>query len=502
MRINFKTIGAFFTIIFFQSITQAQEYRYTETLFSAVEVTENVVYQNAPFIDYPYTVEINTTSQELKMDIFVPEGDTNENKPAIIFAHSGGFLSGNKNHDDMMAFCDSLSKKGYVTATIEYRLGFNIITNPNTHGTRAVYRGIQDGMAAVRYLRANASMYNVDSEKIYFVGSSAGSFIGLHSIYMNDNELPEDIGTVSYINITPPFSHTTPDLGPLNVGNNLSFDGQPDAVVALWGAIQNTDLINSNNDKPVFLIHGGIDSVVPFEIGSPFGYAALNYTYGSNEINNRLEALELTNKETYFVPDGEHEFYGTDNGTWSNGIGGNEYWGIIFEKITNFFWQQHKPTANFTHSNNDLTVDFIDTSIGALSWRWDFGDGNISTEQNPSHTFEETGDYEVKLYIENEILSWDEKVVMINNSLSITENESIDFNYYPNPTKKDIYFSFENKYQSVKIELYNITSQLIREKTFYDSKKVIFNLDNISKGMYFAKITKDQKTHLLKIVKE
>jgi hypothetical protein len=91
---------------------------------------------------------------------------------------------------------------------------------------------------------------------------------------------------------------------------------------------------------------------------------------------------------------------------------------------------------------------------------------------------------------------------MINNSLSITENESIDFNYYPNPTKKDIYFSFENKYQSVKIELYNITSQLIREKTFYDSKKVIFNLDNISKGMYFAKITKDQKTHLLKIVKE
>ena len=130
MRINFKTIGAFFTIIFFQSITQAQEYRYTETLFSAVEVTENVVYQNAPFIDYPYTVEINTTSQELKMDIFVPEGDTNEYKPAIIFAHSGGFLSGNKNHDDMMAFCDSLSKKGYVTATIEYRLGFNIITNP------------------------------------------------------------------------------------------------------------------------------------------------------------------------------------------------------------------------------------------------------------------------------------------------------------------------------------------------------------------------------------
>ena len=31
------------------------------------------------------------------MDIFTPEGDTNLKKPAIILAHSGGFLLGNKN---------------------------------------------------------------------------------------------------------------------------------------------------------------------------------------------------------------------------------------------------------------------------------------------------------------------------------------------------------------------------------------------------------------------
>ena len=163
---NLKTIAAFLTSIFFQCITQAQDYRYTETLFFTSIVSQNIVYDNAPSINSPYNIESDTTSEDLKMDIYVPQGDTNTTRPAIIFAHSGGFLLGNKNHDDMMAFCDSLSKKGYVTATMNYRLGFNLFTNPNMHGTRAVYRGIQDGKAAVRYMRANASTYKVDEDKI------------------------------------------------------------------------------------------------------------------------------------------------------------------------------------------------------------------------------------------------------------------------------------------------------------------------------------------------
>ena len=493
--------------MFFSLLVQAQEYRYTNTIFSSSNSTENVVYQTAPSINSPYTIESNTLNEDLKMDIYLPEGDTNSKRPAIILAHSGGFLLGSKNNDDMIAFCDSLAKKGYVTATIDYRLGFNLITNVNMHGTRAVYRGIQDGMAAVRYLRANASDYNIDENKVYFIGSSAGSFIGLHSIYMDDTELPSEINTTNYVNATPPFSHTAPDLGPLNIGDNLNFNGKPDALVALWGAIQNTNLINTNNDIPVFLVHGRNDAVVPFEIGSPFGYSLLNDTYGSSVINNRLENIGITSKETYFVADGDHEFYGTDNGTWSNGSSGNEYWDIIFEKITTFLWKQHKPTANFQwtqegENSSEGTVNFEDLSSGATNWLWDFGDGNTSTEQNPIHTYNDLGVYQVTLYIENNILSWDEITIEINTTLSTTENEIIDFSYFPNPTIGHLNFSLKEHYSSIKIEVYDLKGQLVQEDNFTNSSDVLVDISNIAKGIYFVMLTKENKTYPIKIVKQ
>ena len=494
-------------IVFFSLLVQAQEYRYTNTIFSSSNSTENVVYQTAPSINSPYTIESNTLNEDLKMDIYLPEGDTNSKRPAIILAHSGGFLLGSKNNDDMIAFCDSLAKKGYVTATIDYRLGFNLITNVNMHGTRAVYRGIQDGMAAVRYLRANASDYNIDENKVYFIGSSAGSFIGLHSIYMDDTELPSEINTTNYVNATPPYSHTAPDLGPLNIGDNLNFNGKPDALVALWGAIQNTNLINTNNDIPVFLVHGGDDAVVPFEIGSPFGYSLLNDTYGSSVINNRLESIGITSKETYFIADGDHEFYGTDNGTWSNGSSGNEYWDIIFEKISTFLWKQHKPTANFQwipegENSSEGTVNFEDLSSGATNWLWDFGDGNTSTEQNPIHTYNDLGVYQVTLYIENDILSWDEITIEINTTLSTTENEIIDFSYFPNPTIGHLNFSLKEHYSSIKIEVYDLKGQLVQEDNFTNSSDVLVDISNIAKGIYFVMLTKENKTYPIKIVKQ
>ncbi len=59
-------------------------------------------------------------------------------------------------------------------------------------------------------------------------------------------------------------------------------------------------------------------------------------------------------------------------------------------------------TSNVTEGYSSLTVQFTDMSTGSpTSWSWDFGDGNTSTVQNPTHTYNEAGNYIVTLTVEN-----------------------------------------------------------------------------------------------------
>ncbi|MGC9468006.1 MAG: S8 family serine peptidase [Anaerolineae bacterium] len=61
------------------------------------------------------------------------------------------------------------------------------------------------------------------------------------------------------------------------------------------------------------------------------------------------------------------------------------------------------PTADFTYTTSDLTVDFTDASTDSdgsiASWSWAFGDGATSTAQNPSHTYAADGTYTVSLTV-------------------------------------------------------------------------------------------------------
>ncbi|PHI18731.1 hypothetical protein CEQ90_16380 [Lewinellaceae bacterium SD302] len=387
----------------------AQQFRYTNTIFPSSTVMTDVVYDNAPFLDALYIDESATTSQDLVMDIYQPTGDAFNNRAAIIFAHSGAFINGNRNHDDMIAACDSFARKGYVTATIDYRKGFYPLSNTDLHGTRAVYRGIQDGRAAVRFLRANAATYGIDPNRVYLAGSSAGSFISLHSIYLDDpDEKPEFAGPVSYVDIIPPFFFNGPDLGDLDVGNNLGVSGRPNGIVAWWGAIEGTDIITPGDSEGVFLAHGTDDSTVPFNSGPAFNFPLFPDVFGSNPINARLDELGLTNKETYFLEGGVHEFHGATNGAWNNGSGGNAFWDTLVQKTSLFLWRQHKPTAGFSSSNTGLSVSFTDQTVGnPISWSWDFGDGTSSTLQDPTHIYTQPQTYLVSLYVENPNHSWD-----------------------------------------------------------------------------------------------
>ncbi|OSZ82554.1 hypothetical protein CAP35_04610 [Chitinophagaceae bacterium IBVUCB1] len=73
---------------------------------------------------------------------------------------------------------------------------------------------------------------------------------------------------------------------------------------------------------------------------------------------------------------------------------------------TNFIKVSNKPTASFTSANVNgcsapVTASFTNTSTGAVSYEWSFGDGNTSTATSPSHTYTANGTYNVRLIATN-----------------------------------------------------------------------------------------------------
>ena len=336
----------YFVCILFISISLNQT-RYIDEVFDSVVKTEDVVYANSPDLPFLFLFEWNTNDIDLDMDIYEPEGDTLEARPLILFFHSGAFFSGNNELDDMVDLSIASAKRGYVAASVNYRLGLNVLSTYS--GERAVYRGMQDASAVIRYFREYHDLYNIDPNKIFIWGSSAGAFIGLHLAYSDDDERPESTFGGS----------NDPDLGCIDcVGNNYLHNSKPNAVVSCWGAIGDLDWIEQENNIPSIMFHGTSDLVVPHDAGLPFTInIALPLVYGSSEIHNKLNLLEIEN-EAYIESGEPHEYWGTLNGNWLNGP--NEFYDQIKNNAYDFLFNQLDQSSQIGDVNNDNTVNVLD----------------------------------------------------------------------------------------------------------------------------------------------
>ena len=216
----------FYILILMFSFQIFSQERYLDEVFPEYEKTENVVYGNAPDLPFIFLFEWNTVDIDLDIDIYEPVGDTLEDRPVIVFLHAGAFFSGHNELDDVVDLSISAAKRGYVAVNVNYRLGLNIVSTYS--GERAVYRGVQDASAVIRYLREYHEDLNIDSDKIFLWGSSAGSLITLHLAYSDDDERPQSTFG----------GFGDPDLGCVNCsGNNFSHSNKPTAIVRCWGAI-------------------------------------------------------------------------------------------------------------------------------------------------------------------------------------------------------------------------------------------------------------------------
>lgn len=111
------------------------------------------------FIDVPY----GTVSDAQTVNIYLPnEGEAPY--PVIVVIHGGGFMSGSATSGDLEAMFDGLNR-GYAVASINYRLS----------GEANFPAAVNDARAAIRFLKANAATYQLDSERMAVWGASAGA---------------------------------------------------------------------------------------------------------------------------------------------------------------------------------------------------------------------------------------------------------------------------------------------------------------------------------------
>ncbi|HLD55705.1 MAG TPA: alpha/beta hydrolase [Candidatus Nanoarchaeia archaeon] len=258
----------------------------------------------------PVNGEINLVSQDLKnieyatingehlfLDLYLP--DSSVKPKVILFIHSGGWVYGDKSEFDSAA--KALREKGYCTILINYRLA-------NFDGTGAVFPAqIYDVKAAVRWIRAHADEYQLDTTKIGVVGSSAGAHLG--AILGTTDDISSFEGTV---------------------GGNLAYSSRVDAVITLSGvfdllnlgrdsqnviSISNQDFVDglvsafldcninniscnsvaieaspityvTNNDAAFLVYHGDADELIPFNQSINFNQKLINSC-----INSELRLL-------------------------------------------------------------------------------------------------------------------------------------------------------------------------------------------------------------------
>jgi acetyl esterase/lipase len=106
----------------------------------------------------------NPDGQHLQLNLARPKQATGRS-PAVLCIHGGGFRAGKREGWDKR--CQQLAERGFVAATVSYRLA------PKHQFPAAVH----DVKAAVRWLRANADTYQIDPERIGVVGDSAGGHL-------------------------------------------------------------------------------------------------------------------------------------------------------------------------------------------------------------------------------------------------------------------------------------------------------------------------------------
>ncbi|MDA0783620.1 MAG: T9SS type A sorting domain-containing protein [Bacteroidetes bacterium] len=294
-----KTLLATLTVVL-ASATFAQT-KYVDKVIAAdkITVTKNVSYGD----NYTVLTGTPTLTSKVSMnpgygfvamtaDIYEPQ-DGASNRPLIIFCHSGSFLPrysnnspvGYKDDSATVAFCMSLAQRGYVVASMTWRMGWNpgaATVDLRKQGIiNAAYKGVQDLATCVRFMKKSVkeggNPYKIDTTKIAVGGNGTGGYIT--SAYASIDRQSE-IKSIKFrdastgkvmVNDTMWGDRTgvgidNPAMGMFCKSNHVGYTSNARLAFAVGGAIGDSAWIEKG-EIPLIWSHSVMDPFAPYTTG-------------------------------------------------------------------------------------------------------------------------------------------------------------------------------------------------------------------------------------------
>ncbi len=189
----------------------------------------------------------------LKMDIYYSSSN-NGDWAVTMYVHGGGWSSGDKAQGAGMVEIPALQSAGFLVVSVNYRLAPEYVFPAM----------IEDVKCAVRYLRAHANEYNLDSNRIGVWGGSAGGHL-VAMLGTTDAGAGFDVG--EYLDQSSRVQAVVDMFGPTDL--TVQFEGGYENASRVFdgfdAALASPVTYVSADDPPFFILHGEADKLVPIE---------------------------------------------------------------------------------------------------------------------------------------------------------------------------------------------------------------------------------------------